>query len=822
MVAALTALASAAVGIPAAVAAPEPAAQPPRHESALFDSTYQSLVERVTDRGYAPTSLTGYYGAMYTRDSSVNALALLLGGDDTDARAILRYIFRYSAAAGAPRMPHRIYEESDTPAPSGQQTDTSTPLSLSPEAARLVMPAPGLVTATDLWLSRTAQARGSVRATLLAGTGPQAQVVDTTSIRVAQIPLGGGWVTARFLPPLFDTPPAGYTVRLSTDDTPPGSVTAWGAADGTLAYRERVTDFHISGYDMYDETDQAYSVLLVWARYVRANPNDQAFVAETWPYVQRYANYYLDTPGYLNGTLNLVRNPILDDEGYHNTYDLLTNVFVSQSLRELAPLAQRLGDPVDAQRWSAVAEQVRDGIDANLVTTVDGQRIYGEKYEVEQGNAFHAGYSFVNLSPMAVDWYGLDAGVMANTLQAYLAHASRDWSGEQMLSSMQNYGFSGHNDWVLTKGLAWEWRFDQEHGNQARLDVLDQFLSHYYPDASEPISEGWILDSDGSLRITDPGNQEHASWYAVEMLEAYPALRAHAAAVDVRLRHEPVLSTSAPASVHAGVAFTVTATFYHTTADPVTYTSPELAVPADWTANNIGITAQVAPGDPAVITWTVTPPVDAPAGAATLGVSVAVGGQQDVRDNVRVQIVPPAANLAAAANNIGITDDANPTLGNFDGGNSLSAQALAAAGLTPGTVVDHSGLRFTWPAQPSGTPDNVVGHATVRLTGRGSKIGFLGAGVHNQTGTATVVYSDGTSQAVTISFPNYAGTVPLNGAENIATANYRNTRSGPANFGVGYHVYYWSAAIQPDKTVAMISLPDNASMHVFAMSVAQS
>ena len=110
----------------------------------------------------------------------------------------------------------------------------------------------------------------------------------------------------------------------------------------------------------------------------------------------------------------------------------------------------------------------------------------------------------------------------------------------------------------------------------------------------------------------------------------------------------------------------------------------------------------------------------------------------------------------------------------------------------------------------------------MRVSGSNSKIGFLGAGVHDQTGTATVVYTDGTSQAVPLSFPNYAGTVPLKGAENVATANYRNTQSGPANFGVGYHLYYWSAAIQPDKTVAMVSLPDNASMHVFAMSVTPS
>jgi len=519
---------------------------PPAHELQLFDSTYASLRDRVTDRGYAPTSLTGYYGAMYTRDSSVNALALLDGGDDAKARAILRYIFRYSAASGATRMPHRIYQESDTLSAGGQQPEVSVPavtLGDTTRGAVQAMPAPGMVTAVDVWLSRTEAARGTLDASLLAGTGTAATPVDTTRVNVDQISTSGGWVTLKFLPPLFSTPPAaGYSLRLTLAGGSSGAVTWWGAgtgsglsvigpaghsqpAGGAAAYRERLTDFHISGYDMYDETDQAYSVLLVWARYVRANPGDHAFVAETWPYVQRYANYYLDTPGYLNADLNLIRNPILDDEGYHNTYDLLTNVFTSQALHELAPIAAKLDDPADAGRWSAVSRQIEHGIETNLVTTVDRQQIYGEKYEVSQGNRFYAGYSFANLAPIAVDWYGLDRQIMANTLQAYLAHESRNWSGIQMLSSMHDYGFTGHNDWVLTKGLAWEWRFDQQTGNQARLGALDEFLRTYYPDASKPISEGWILDSDGNLRVTDPGNQEHASWYAVEMLESYPGLR---------------------------------------------------------------------------------------------------------------------------------------------------------------------------------------------------------------------------------------------------------------------------------------------------------
>lgn len=541
VLAGVAAIAVSATGGPTAAAASGSDGLPPGHEAALFASTYRSLADRVTARGYAPTSLTGYYGDMYTRDSSVNALALLLGGDDAGARSILRYIFRYSAASGAARMPHRIYEEPDTLA-AGQQTDVSSaPASFGGAAtpAAQQMPAPGMVTAVDAWLDATSQARGTVRATLLAGTGSNAQVVDTTQVPVSQIPAGGGWVTMRFLPPLFSNPPTGYMLRLDAPETPPGSVTWRGAADGTLSYRERTTDFHISGYDMYDETDQAYSVLLVWARYVHANPGDHAFVNETWPYVRQFANYYLDTPGYMNTSLDLVRNPILDDEGYHNTYDLLTNVFASQALHELTPIATGLADPADATRWQSVSAQIEHGIDTNLVTTVDGQRIYGEKYEVSQGNRFYPGYSFANLSPIAVDWYALDRQTMANTLAAYLANESRDWSGVQMLSSMHDYGFTGQNDWVLTKGLAWEWRFEQQAGDQARISALDAFLQHYYPDTSEPISEGWVLDSDGTLRVTDPGNQEHASWYAVEMLESYPGLHGAANAINASLSHNP-------------------------------------------------------------------------------------------------------------------------------------------------------------------------------------------------------------------------------------------------------------------------------------------
>lgn len=362
-------------------------------------------------------------------------------------------------------------------------------------------------------------------------------------LAVQEVRAGGGWVTFRFLPPLLSTPPGdGYTLQLSAPDAPPSSVVwhgasggsglsifteggGWEPSPGAGAYRERLTTFEVTGEDAWDETDQNYSVLWVWAWYARMHPEDAEFIHETWPLVRAFADHYLLTPGYLDPALDLVRNPILDADGYHDTYDLLTNVFASQALHDLAPIALSLGDAEAATRWAAADERIRHGVEAHLVTVVDGKQIYGEKYELDEANRFYPGYEFVNLSPIAVEWYALDREIMANTVEAYATHASRDWSGMTMLSSMQDFPSTERNDWVLAKALAWEWRFHKETGDLARLDVLDRFLRAYCPDTSQPVFEGWILDSGGTLRTTDPGNQEMASWFVVELLRAYPALR---------------------------------------------------------------------------------------------------------------------------------------------------------------------------------------------------------------------------------------------------------------------------------------------------------
>jgi beta-glucosidase len=96
----------------------------------------------------------------------------------------------------------------------------------------------------------------------------------------------------------------------------------------------------------------------------------------------------------------------------------------------------------------------------------------------------------------------------------------------------------------------------------------------------------------------------------------------------------------------------------------------------------------------------------------------------------------PYSSLSAAVNDVGITDDSNPTVGNYGGpGYSFSAEALAAAGITPGSTVSSGGLSFTWPDVAVGQPDNVVPNGQViTLSGTGGHLGFLGAA---NNGTAT-------------------------------------------------------------------------------------
>lgn len=76
----------------------------------LFEGSYDILLDRITDRGYAITSLTGTYFGMFTRDSAIQAMAHIAYGDLEAARSILRYMLSYHVELGLQRGTHIIEE----------------------------------------------------------------------------------------------------------------------------------------------------------------------------------------------------------------------------------------------------------------------------------------------------------------------------------------------------------------------------------------------------------------------------------------------------------------------------------------------------------------------------------------------------------------------------------------------------------------------------------------------------------------------------------------------------------------------------------------
>jgi beta-galactosidase GanA len=193
----------------------------------------------------------------------------------------------------------------------------------------------------------------------------------------------------------------------------------------------------------------------------------------------------------------------------------------------------------------------------------------------------------------------------------------------------------------------------------------------------------------------------------------------------------------------------------------------------------------------------------------------------------------PFPGLAAAFDNIAVTDDARPYLGNLDGkGFSYSAQGLAAAGVTPGGSVTAAGLAFTWPSAAAGTPDNVVVDGQrIALSGRGSTLGFLVSsggqpGTGNVLGAGSVTYTDGTTAQFALTFGNYF--FPASGG--AVAAFSEGTLNNPAGSQAQPAlVFVATVPLDPTRTLASVTLPTIAAEvaantgvgfgHVFAMTI---
>ena len=191
----------------------------------------------------------------------------------------------------------------------------------------------------------------------------------------------------------------------------------------------------------------------------------------------------------------------------------------------------------------------------------------------------------------------------------------------------------------------------------------------------------------------------------------------------------------------------------------------------------------------------------------------------------------PYSSLAAAYDNVGITDNADPAAGDFDGtGETFSAEALAAGTPTPltaGGQATFGGTTFTWPTAV-GTPDDVIADGqTIDLSGSGTDLGFLGAGAFGAaSGTGTITYTDGTTQSYSLAMADWYNNAPVSG-DDLATTTTSWNFSSSTQTDHPVSIYFASVPLEAGKTVASVTLPTVSAsagngitaLHVFAMAI---
>ncbi|MFU8853670.1 glycoside hydrolase family 3 C-terminal domain-containing protein [Micromonospora sp. SL1-18] len=294
------------------------------------------------------------------------------------------------------------------------------------------------------------------------------------------------------------------------------------------------------------------------------------------------------------------------------------------------------------------------------------------------------------------------------------------------------------------------------------------------------------------------------------------------------------LTATAPTIAMPGTTATATTAFTNDSAYAVHGAELTLSHPDGWAVKPSSPASfqTVSPGQTVTTTWQVTVPQGTTADDYQLsGTAVYEATQGTTRSSDAVTVTVPYASLAAAYGNVATTSRAaGDASGNFDGANNAySDEALASVGHAPGAKVTHDGISFTWPDAPSGRPDNTLAAGqTIEVSGSGQRLGFLTASAYGAgSGTGTIYYSDGTTQAFTLGSGDWTGNKAPDGVEIAVTAPDWNPRAGHPTQHRNVNVYYSSVPLDPRKTVAAVTLPkvssapavNVTSLHVFAMSI---
>ncbi|WP_309129696.1 NPCBM/NEW2 domain-containing protein [Microbacterium sp.] len=194
------------------------------------------------------------------------------------------------------------------------------------------------------------------------------------------------------------------------------------------------------------------------------------------------------------------------------------------------------------------------------------------------------------------------------------------------------------------------------------------------------------------------------------------------------------------------------------------------------------------------------------------------------------QIYVAYGSLAGAYNADSVTTLETAKAGDFDGGGAtFSAEALARAGVEPGSTVTvgegDAAIEYTWPA-PSGANDSVApAGQTVSLTGKGTHLAVLasaasGGGVNP---ALELHYADGTVSKQNLFIPNWLPQASGLGGASVAISSLgRNSATNPNVYEYPtyrYQVYSNLVRLNPAKELAYVVLPTESRLKIFDWKV---
>jgi PKD repeat protein len=176
------------------------------------------------------------------------------------------------------------------------------------------------------------------------------------------------------------------------------------------------------------------------------------------------------------------------------------------------------------------------------------------------------------------------------------------------------------------------------------------------------------------------------------------------------------------------------------------------------------------------------------------------------------------ADLAPFFNNDGISTDANPGNGNFDGGGwAYASETFPESIRANGGPFVVNGVDHEFPSPVDGRNNNVEANGqTIPLpSGRFTGLSILAA-AHNGDvqQPATITYGDGTTSTVQLRFTDWA-VAPKFGETTAIDMPHRHNSGG----NTGPRVYIWAQQVAlQDKDVVSIKLPVDPKLHIFAIS----